>query len=99
MDISRVRGRYLHFIARAAISPTLFNRNNFIFISEYNDHDKNGQSTRTYFSSPDRRTYIVSREIKKDSSRVIFGFRFSPQSPEEILLIQDAELYISDEPL
>lgn len=99
MDISRARGRYLHFIARTAISPALLNSNNFIFISEYNDRDKTWPATRTYFLSPEGRTYIVSRQIQKDSTRVILGFRFSPQSPEDLLLIQDAGLYISDEPL
>jgi len=99
MEIRRVQGRYLHFIARAAISPTLFNRDNFIFISEYSERDKIWQSTRIYFSSPNRRTYIVSREIGKDSSRVILGFRFTPRSPGEVLLIRDAGIYISDEPL
>ncbi|MCU0287624.1 MAG: hypothetical protein MUF15_14675 [Acidobacteria bacterium] len=99
MDLSRIRGRYLHFIARAAASPSVLNRDNFIFISEYNEKDKSWPSSRTYFSSTERRTYIVSRQIAADCPRVILGFRFTPQSPGEMLVIQDAGVYISDEPL
>ncbi len=92
IELPRVRGRYLHFIVRAAISPTLFNK-------EYNGRDKKWQATKIYFSSPNSRTYIVSREIGKDSLRVILEFRFTPQSPEEVLLIQDAGIYVSTDPL
>lgn len=99
MEITRVRGRYLHFIVRASISPTLFNRENYVYINEYNGRDKIWQSTKIYFSSPYRRTYIVSREIGKDSRRVMLGFRFTPRSPGEVLLIQDAGAYVSDDPL
>ena len=99
IDISRIRGQYLHFITRAAISPSLFNRSNYIFINQYNDQDKTWQSSRTYFSSPYTRSYFVSRHIGQDSSRVVLGFRFNPKSQEEFLLIQDARIYISNEPL
>lgn len=99
IDISRVQGRYLHFITKAAISPTAINWTNYIFINENNNRDKTWQSTRTYFSSPHSRTYIVSRKIGQESSRVMLGFRFTPKSQEEVLLIQDARIYISNDPL
>jgi hypothetical protein len=97
VEIPVVRGRYLHFIVKAAASPTLLNRDNYMFISEFNGNA--WSTTKIYFASPNLRTYVVSRLIGKDSQRVLWGFHFTPQTQGDSLRIQDARLYGSNDPL
>jgi hypothetical protein len=92
-------GKYIHFIVKTSVSPTLIDRNNFVFISDYNTDDKTWDSRRIYFSSPYWRTCIISKKIRKGSQRVIMGIRFTPQSPEDKLVIENARIYVSDEEL
>ncbi|MDQ1352636.1 MAG: hypothetical protein QG657_2942 [Acidobacteriota bacterium] len=99
MEPIQPRGRYIHFIVRVTVPPKLCNKENYVFISEYDGHNKNWQSTKVYFSSPNWRTYIVSRKIAPDSQRVLLGLRFTPQSPDHSLVIQDTRLYVSDNPI
>ncbi len=99
LEMEIPEGKYIHFIVKTSVSPTLMDRDNFIFISDYNDKDKNWESERIYFFSPYRRTCMVSKKIRKGSQRVIMGIRFTPQSPEDKLVIENARIYVSEEPL
>lgn len=99
LEMEIPEGKYIHFIVKTSVSPTLIDRDNFVFISDYNADDKTWDSRRIYFFSPYWRTCIVSKKIRKGSQRVIMGIRFSPQSPEDKLSIENARIYISEEPL
>ncbi|MCP5109174.1 MAG: hypothetical protein GY950_37685 [bacterium] len=99
LDMKIPGRRYIHFIVRASVSPALLNRKNFLFVSDYNGDEKNWKSEQIRFSSPYRRTYIVSHKVRKGSKRVIMGFRFTPTSPGDTLTIENARVYVSDENL
>jgi hypothetical protein len=99
LEMEIPEGKYIHFIVKALVSPTLIDRDNFVFISDYNDKDKNWKSERIYFFSPYWRTCMVSKKIRRGSHRVIMGIRFTPKSPEDKLEIENARIYVSEEPL
>jgi hypothetical protein len=98
VDAREYEGKYVHFVVRTAISPHLLNRDNYICIADYN---KNGthEARKTYFTSHHWRTYIVSKKVNPDNSRLVLTFRFCPQSADQQLAIKDIKIVVSKEPL
>jgi len=88
--------RYVHFIVKATISPNLLNRDNYIFISDFKE---SWESQKAFFSTPGWRTYLISKKVRSGCSRLVFAFRFNPQSAEDIIKIKDVRIYVSEKPL
>lgn len=91
-------GKYVTLIVRAAISPSLLNRDNYIAVVDYNQ-DGSHKAEKTYFTSYHWRTYIVSKQIKPGNSRLLLMFRFCPQTSQDRFRIKDAKVVVSEEPL
>jgi hypothetical protein len=91
-------GKYVTFIVRAAISPSLLNRDNYIAIVDYNK-DKTREAEKTYFTSHHWRTYMVSQRVRPGSSRLLLMFRFCPQTRQDRFRIKDVKVIVSEEPL
>jgi hypothetical protein len=94
IDLSRYR--YIHFLVKVKISEELLNNNNYIFIQDFYGE---WERERCYFSSPYWRTYLLSKKIRENSTKIMLGFRFNPSSSKEKLLIKDIKLYVSNRPL
>jgi hypothetical protein len=90
------RAKYVHIVVRASLPPHLMNPDNYVFISDYKD---TWIAEKAFFTTPGWRTYLVSKELRPGISRLIVGFRFSPQSPKDEIKIMDVKLYVSDRPL
>jgi hypothetical protein len=91
-------GKYVTFVVRAAISPSLLNRDNYIAVVDYNK-DGSHKAEKTYFTSHHWRTYIVSKQVKPGNTRLLLMFRFCPQSTEHRFRIKDVKVVVSEEPL
>jgi hypothetical protein len=89
-------GRYLHLLVQAKIPRHLVNRENYLFIQ---DLKGTWQRQKCYFRSPYWQTYLVSRRIREGSTGIMPGIRFAPQSSQDKLMINDFQVYISDNPL
>ena len=91
-------GKYVTFIVRVAVSPSLLNRDNYIAVVDYNK-DGSHKAEKTFFTSHHWRTYIVTKRIRPGNSRVLLMFRFCPQSRQDRFRIKDAKIVVSEEPL
>lgn len=89
-------GKYVTFIVKAAISPSLLNRDNYIAIIDYNK-DGSHKAKKTYFTSHHWRTYIVSKRIRPGSNRLLLMFRFCPQTRQDRFRIKDVKVVVSEE--
>jgi hypothetical protein len=90
--------KYVTFIVRAAISPSLLNRDNYIAVVDY-QKPGSSKAEKTYFTSHHWRTYMVSKRVRPGSSRVILMFRFCPQTTQDRFKIKDVKVVVSEEPL
>jgi len=91
-------GKYVTFIVRAAVSPSLLNRDNYIAVVDYNK-DGGHKAEKIYFTSHHWRTYMVSKRVRFGNSRLLLMFRFCPQTSQDRFKIKDAKIVISEEPL
>jgi hypothetical protein len=91
-------GKYVTFMVRASISPSLLNRDNYIAVIDYNK-DGSREAEKTYFTSHHWRTYIVSKRVRPGNSRLLLMFRFCPQTRQDRLMIKDVKVVVSGEPL
>jgi hypothetical protein len=89
-------GRTIHFIVRAAISPNLLNRENFIGIQDF---DRQWKSSRTYFQSPDWTTYHISKKVRSGVKRLVLFIKFIPQSSTDYIMLEEARLLVSEKNL
>ncbi len=89
-------GKYIHFLVDAALPAHLVNRNNFVFIRDFKEK---WESTTSYVISHLKRTYLISRQIRPGSTRVILGIRFTPASPADHLVLSNIRGFYSDQPL
>ncbi|MCX6582757.1 MAG: hypothetical protein NT166_21485 [Candidatus Aminicenantes bacterium] len=101
-DIAAMQGKYIYLVASAAVSPHLAGEDNYIFISSQSG--QSGQSggfgaEKQFFSSPGWRTYILAKKIQPGTTRLIMGFRFTPQSKEDRLTIRHIGIYVSEKPM
>jgi len=92
------KGRFLHFVVRARISKHLINRDNYLFIQDKDTQEK-WESQKLYFRSHHWQTYLITREIRENSTDIALGVRFSPDNGKEKLKIKDVQVYISNQPL
>jgi hypothetical protein len=88
-------GRTIHFIVRAAISPNLLNRENFIGIQDF---DRQWKSSRTYFQSPDWTTYHISKKVRSGVKRLVLFIKFIPQSSTDYIMLEEVRLLVSENP-
>ena len=98
IGVPRYEGKYVTIIVRAAISPSLLNRDNYIAVIDYNK-DGSHKSEKTYFTSHHWRTYMVSKRVEPGNSRVLLMFRFCPQTGQDRLMIKDVKVIVSEDPL
>ena len=89
-------GKYVHLIVQAKISPNLINRDNYIFISDFKGA---WESKKAFFTTPGWRTYLISKKVRSGCSRLVFAFRFNPQSSGDKIKIKDLRFYVSGKPL
>jgi hypothetical protein len=98
LESHEYEGKYVTFIVRAAISPSLLNRDNYIAVVDYKK-DGSHKAEKTYFTSHHWRTYMVSKRVRPGSSRLLLMFRFCPQTNQNRFRIKDVKVVISEEPL
>jgi hypothetical protein len=91
-------GKYVTFIVRAAISPSLLNRDNYIAVVDYNK-DGSHKAEKTYFTSHHWRTYMVSKRVRPGNTRLLLMIRFCPQTRQDRFRIKDVKVIVSEEPL
>jgi hypothetical protein len=84
-------GKTIHLIVRAAISPNLLNRKNFIGIQDF---DRRWKSSRTYFQSPDRTTYHVSKKVRPGVKRLVLFIKFTPRSSTDYIILEEVRLLV-----
>lgn len=98
IGVHEYEGKYVTFIVRTAISPSLLNRDNYIAVVDFN---KDGSHTaeKTYFTSHHWRTYMASKRVRPGNSRLLLLFRFCPRTRQDRFMIKDVKVVISEEPL
>jgi len=84
-------GRYVHFVVKANIPEHLLNKENYLFIQDF---DGSWERQKAYFSGSGWLTYLVSKKIRPRSRELQLGFRFLPQSSEDKLMIMDVKVFI-----
>lgn len=89
-------GKTLHFIVRAAISPNLLNRDNFIAVQDF---DRQWKSSRTYFHSPDGTTYHISKKVRPGVKRLVLFIKFTPQCSTDYIILEEVRLLVSENPM
>lgn len=93
LNVEIPEGRTIHFIVRAAISPNLLNKENFIGIQDF---DRQWISARTYFQSPDRTTYHISKKVRPGVKRLVLFIKFTPQSSTDYIMFEEVRLLVSE---
>lgn len=86
------RGIYAYFVVCVKISENSVNRDNYIFIQDFNE---NWDRKKIYFSTSCWRTYLIKKKIRKSSLKVGIGIKFSPGSVEDKIKIKEIKIYLS----
>jgi hypothetical protein len=89
-------GKYIYMLVEAAVSPPLINNENYLLVSDF---DGVWKSRKVFFTSPEWRTYIISKKVQMGSTRLLLGARFAPGSESDTIRIRKVKLFISDRPL
>lgn len=88
-----LRDNYVYFIVSVKLPFHLLNRQNYIFIQDY---DGKWERVSKYFTDSGWRKYLVSKKIRPRSAELGIGFYFQLQSEEDEILIEDIQIYFSD---
>lgn len=93
--VAASEGKYIYLVVSAAISSRLQNEENFMFISTQTG---GWGAEKQFFSASGYRpqTYILAKKIQPGTTRLIMGFRFTPQSTEDRLTIRHISIYVSE---
>jgi hypothetical protein len=89
-------GKYIDFMAEINIPEHLINKDNYLFIQDFNGK---WERKRITFSGTGWLTYWVSKKIRSGSTKLQLGIQFAPQSSEDKLIIKDVKVFISGESL
>ncbi|MCP4215741.1 MAG: hypothetical protein GY765_13895 [bacterium] len=97
LSIPMPEGKYIHFIVKVNMSPSVANSGSFAFISDFKN--KVWKSEKALLQSPLRRTLVVSKKIRTGSRRLLFGLRFMPKTVKDKIVIEYMRVAVSDSPL
>lgn len=89
-DLDIPKSGYVHFIVEVNVPEGLLDKYNFIFISDF---VKDWETANCTFSRQGRNTYLVSKKIRRNSRRIIIGFRYSPKTAEDKLIIENMKIF------
>lgn len=92
LDMEIPEGKTIHFIVRAAVSPGLLNKDNFIAVQDF---DRRWNSSRTYFRSNKQTTYVTSKKVRSGAKRLVLMIKFTPQSSTDAIILEDVRLLVS----
>ena len=92
-DMEIPEGRYIHLVVKAKIPVHLLDKENYLFISDF---DGRWENERVYFSGSGWLTYLVSKRIRQHSKKFQLGFRFVPKSSKDRMMIKDVKVFISN---
>lgn len=92
-------GQYVHFIihARAAWSQGLPSKKNYIAVRDLEEKWKS--SKKLYFTSPQYRTYYISKIVRAKARRVLLLIRIEPDHPDDAILIANVMVFTSKKKL
>jgi len=102
VNIAALEGKYIYLVVSAAVSSRLRREDNFMFISTISTISTQAGgwgAEKQFFSAPGYRTYILAKRIQSGTTRLIMGFRFTPQSAEDRLTIRHISIYASEKPM
>jgi len=88
-----LRSKYVYFLLTVKIPGNLINKQNYIFIQDF---DGTWKRKKMYFSRPGWRSYLISKQIRTQSSEIGVGFSFRPESSENEIAISDVKIYFLD---
>ena len=91
--IAKPEGKYIYMVVNAAVSSHLSREDNYMFISTLTD---GWEGEKQFFSGLGWQTYILAKKIQPGASRLIIGFRFTPQSVDDRLSIRHVSVYVSE---
>ncbi len=89
-------GKYIYLVVNAVISPHLPREDNYMFISTQTG---GWGAEKQFFSAPGWQTYILVKKIQPDMTRLIMGFRFTPQTAADRLTIRHISIYVAEKPM
>lgn len=95
-NIEIPEGRFVSFIVRAKIPKHLVNKDNHIFIQDF---DGKWERKKIFFSGNDWKTFLISKIVRKNSTHLNIGLSFVPQSAEDKLMIKDMKIFVSNKEL
>lgn len=80
-------GGLVHFIVEVQVPGRLVNKENYVFIQDYNGV---WERRSVQFQRGGWMTLLVSKRIRRGSSRLLLGIRFLPESTKDKLRIRNA---------
>jgi len=86
-----LRSKYVYFLLTVKIPGNLINKQNYIFIQDFDG--TTWKRKKMYFSTPGWRSYLISKQIRDQSSEIGVGFSFRPESSENEIAISDVRIY------
>jgi hypothetical protein len=89
-------GKTIHLLVEVNIPGHLINKDNFLFIRDF---DGKWERKRITFSGTGWLTYLASKKIHSESTKLQLGIQFAPLFPEDKLRIKDVKVFISGESL
>jgi len=93
-NLKITHGQYIHFMVKAKVPEHLINRNNYLFIQDF---DGRWERERFYFSGTGWLTYLVSKKVRPGSTKLGMGIYFTPQSESDRMKIDDIRIFVSNQ--
>ncbi len=96
IPLEEVRGKYVHFVVTASVSPGLIGDGGYFYVSDRTADKKDTDRVSRRYASSNRKIYIVSKRIRENAERVFLGGRLVHALPEDVLEITDIKVVISE---
>lgn len=88
--------KYLVLMVKAYISGQYNAKENYLFIQDFNGK---WQKSLLNIEGQEQRTYVLWKKIRKDSTQLNMGIRFSPSSAENRLMVDDIKIMVTERTL
>ena len=93
LDLEVNPGQYIHFVVKAKVPKHLINRNNYVFIQDF---DGRWERKTSSFSGTGWLTHLISKKIRPGSTTLGMGIYFTPQSENDRMEIDDIKIFVSN---
>jgi len=89
-----LNSKYVYFLVSIKIPPHLINKNNYIFIQDF---DGKWEREKVFFARETWRKYLIKKKIRPETTEVGIGFKFDPKSQKDEVYIKKVQIYFLDE--